>query len=96
MTVLPTQWRKCIEEGKMKTEYKVIDNFGCRSSRYCVIHSLDRSSYFIILLSGAVTHISNVSVIFVLFLWLDLIGGLCAACVFDRGAAPPWIGILFL
>jgi hypothetical protein len=51
--------------------------FGCRSSRYCVIHSLDRSSYFIILLSGAVTHISNVSVIFVLFSWLDLIGGLC-------------------
>ena len=43
MIGLPAQWGKFIEEGKMKTEYKVIiggDNFGCGSSRYYVVHSL--------------------------------------------------------
>lgn len=37
MIGLPKEWGKFIEEGKMKTEYKVIiggDNFGCGSSRY--------------------------------------------------------------
>lgn len=37
MIGLPEEWGKFIEEGKMKTEYKVIiggDNFGCGSSRY--------------------------------------------------------------
>ncbi|KAG0613335.1 hypothetical protein M758_6G095300 [Ceratodon purpureus] len=36
MIGLPEEWGKFIEEGKMKTEYKVIiggDNFGCGSSR---------------------------------------------------------------
>lgn len=37
MIGLPAHWGKFIEEGKMKTDYKVIiggDNFGCGSSRY--------------------------------------------------------------